>query len=69
MVESESWLEQMLDTCFHLPTLLVGAVAAALLVWQMFGLGFNLGDGFLKVNSSQGSVMIHWDEGCCELNW
>ncbi len=69
MAESQSWLEQILDCCFHLPTLLVAALAAVALVWQMYGLGFNLGDGFIKVNSSQGSVMIHWDEGCCELNW
>lgn len=69
MTESQSWLELILETFFHLPTLLVGAMVAVVVVWQMVGLDFNLGDGFIRVNSSQGSVMIHWDEGCCELNW
>lgn len=69
VTESETWLEQILDLFFHLPTLLLGALVAAVLVWQMYGLGVNLGNGFIKVNSSQGSVRIHWDEGCCELNW
>jgi|GEM_PF-6333077 len=62
-------LEKLLDTFFHLPTLVVMAVLALVVLWHIYGLGFNLGDGFVRLSSNRGSVTVHWVNGCCELLW
>jgi hypothetical protein len=59
----------MLDTFFHLPTLVVMAVLALIIFWQIYGIDFNLGDGFVRLSSNRGSITLHWTGGCCELDW
>ncbi len=62
-------LDKMLDTFFHLPTLIVMAIIALAVLWQIYGIGLNLGNGFLRIDSKQGSITLHWADGCCEVNW
>lgn len=62
-------LDKLLDTFFHLPTLIVLAVIALVVLWQIYGLDFNLGDGFVRLSSYRGGITVHWVNGCCELLW
>ncbi len=64
-----SLFDQLLDTFFHLPTLLVAAIMAVVIVWQVYGIGLNLSHDFIRVSSNQGSLILTWRDGCCELNW
>jgi hypothetical protein len=62
-------LSKALDTFFHLPTLMVIALITLMALWQIYDIGLNLGDGFVRVNSNQGNLTLSWREGCCELDW
>lgn len=62
-------LDETLDTFFHLPTLLVTAIIALIILWQIYGVGLNLGNNFIRVSSNQGSLILSWRDGCCELDW
>jgi len=62
-------LDQFLDTFFHLPTLLVIALATLVMVWGMYDIGFNFGSGFVQLNSNQGQITLYWANGCCDLEW
>jgi hypothetical protein len=61
--------DQLLDTFFHLPTLLVAAIVAVLIVWQVYDFSLNVGSGFIRLDSNQGSTAIYWQNGCCYLDW
>ena len=69
LYELQDSLNKLLDTFFHLPTLIIIAVVILGILWQIYGVGLNLGDGFIRLNSSQGSITLHWIGGCCELEW
>ena len=60
---------EWLDTFFHLPTLITLAVITLVIFWQIYEIGLNLGDGFIHLSSNQGSITLHWMNGCCELDW
>lgn len=62
-------VDETLDTFFHLPTLLVMAVVALVILWQIYGVGLNLGNSFIRLSSNQGSLILNWRDGCCELDW
>lgn len=69
MTRFQKSLEQTLDTFFHLPTLIVLAVIALAVLWQIYGLGLNVGDGFVRLSSNRGGITVHWVNGCCDLLW
>lgn len=62
-------LDQALDTFFHLPTLVMFALIAIILLWQVYDLGLNVTASFIQLNSNRGQVMLHWANGCCDLEW
>jgi hypothetical protein len=62
-------IRPFLDTFFHLPTLIGLALLTLLLLWQLYGVSFYLGSGFVRMNSKQGDLTLHWAEGCCEIFW
>jgi hypothetical protein len=48
---------------------MVIALITLMALWQIYDIGLNLGDGFVRVNSNQGNLTLSWREGCCELDW
>ena len=62
-------IEDVLDTFFHLPTLITVALVAIVLVWQMYQFSLDLGDGFIRLESIQGDITLLWHSGCCQLEW
>jgi hypothetical protein len=62
-------IEEILDTFFHLPTLITVALLAIVIVWQMYQFSLDLGDGFIRLESIQGDVTLLWQTGCCQLKW
>ena len=61
--------DQLLDIFFHLPTLLVTAIVAVIIVWQVYDLSLNVGSGFIRLDSNQGNTAIYWQNGCCYVEW
>ena len=59
----------VLEYLFHLPTLLTIALLATVLVWQLYDVGFALGEGYLRVNTNRGKLAIYWMNGCCDIDW
>jgi hypothetical protein len=62
-------LNKLLDTFFHLPTLMTLAIITLVIFWQIYGIGLNWGNKFIRLNSNRGSITLHWMNGCCELDW
>jgi hypothetical protein len=62
-------LDKLLDTFFHLPTLVVIAVITLVMLWQLYDFDFNLGNDFVRLSSNRGNITLHWTDGCCELDW
>ena len=62
-------LDEVLDTFFHLPTLITIAVIGGLIVWNLYDLGLDYGNGFIRFNSNQGHLNLYWINGCCDLDW
>ena len=59
----------MLDTFFHLPTLITVALVVIAIVWQMYQISLDLGNGFIRLESIQGDITLLWQTGCCQLEW
>jgi bacteriorhodopsin len=59
----------ILEYFFHLPTLFTIALLCIVVVWQLYDVGFALGEGYLRVNTNQGNLAIYWMNGCCDLDW
>ena len=68
-MELTKTLSKLLDTFFHLPTLVVMGVIAGIILWQLYDFGLNLGNSFVRLNSNRGGITLYWAEGCCELDW
>jgi hypothetical protein len=62
-------LDRLLDTFFHLPTLIVLALLAVIIVWQMYQVELDVGAGFIRLKTNQGNITLHWQTGCCHLEW
>jgi hypothetical protein len=62
-------LDQVLDTFFHLPTLITSALVAIVIVWQMYQIQIDFGNGFIRLESIQGDLTLLWQTGCCQLDW
>ena len=62
-------IEQILDSFFHLPTLITVALVTIAIVWQMYQISLDLGDGFIRLESIQGDITLLWQTGCCQLEW
>jgi hypothetical protein len=62
-------LDKLLDTFFHLPTLVVIAIITLVILRQVYDFNFNLGNDFVRLSSNRGNITLHWTDGCCELNW
>lgn len=62
-------LNQILDTFFHLPTLVTIALITVVLVWQLYQINFNVGQGFIRLSTNRGNVTLYWQTGCCRLDW
>jgi hypothetical protein len=62
-------IDNVLDTFFHLPTLITVALVAVVIVWQMYQFSLDLGDGFVRLESIQGDITLLWQTGCCQLDW
>ena len=69
MQKNQADLDQFLDTFFHLPTLITVALVALVIVWQMYQINLELGDGFIRLESIQGNITLLWQSGCCQLHW
>jgi hypothetical protein len=69
LAQLHATLNKILDTFFHLPTLIILTLIGIVLVWRMYGVGFDFGHGFLRLNSNHGNVNLYWTNGCCELDW
>jgi len=61
--------EKFWDTFFHLTTLSVLSLISIIIVWQVYELRFNLGSGFISLNTNRGNIILHWQNGCCDLDW
>lgn len=57
------------EAIIHLPTLAGLAVVSVVLVWQLYGIGFEVGRQFVRLRSDQGNLTFFWDDGCCEIDW
>ena len=68
MTEFEALLNKILDTFFHLPTLIVLAVICIIVLWTVYDVGLDFGDNFIRLNSNRGNVNLYWGNGCCELD-
>jgi hypothetical protein len=62
-------LDKLLDTYFHLPTLLAMAIISVVILWQVTDAGLHRGPGYLRLNTNQGNMTLHWSDGCCDLDW
>jgi len=62
-------LNKILNTCFHLPTLITFALLAMVVVWHLYDTSLYFGPGFLRLYTNQGSVTLDWRAGCCALDW
>lgn len=58
-----------MDTFFHLPTLITAALLAVIIVWQMYQVELEFGAGFIRLETNQGNITLHWQTGCCHLDW
>lgn len=58
-----------MDTFFHLPTLITVALLAVIIVWQMYQVELEFGAGFIRLETNQGNITLHWQTGCCRLDW
>ncbi|RME76547.1 MAG: hypothetical protein D6784_05540 [Chloroflexi bacterium] len=63
-----SW-QIFLDTFFHLPTLITIAMFTVVLVVRLYQVNLDVGDGFLRLSTTAGQVMLYWQNGCCRLDW
>ena len=66
---STELLDHLLDTFFHLPTLLALAIISVVILWQVTDAGLHLGPGYLRLNTNQGNMTLDWSAGCCDLDW
>ena len=69
MSELDTLLNNILDTFFHLPTLIVFAVLGIIILWMVYDVGLDFGDDFIRLNSNRGNINLYWGNGCCELVW
>ena len=69
MVEIQAVLDKILDTFFHLPTLITMALIGIVMVWSLYNIGLEVGDGFIRFNSNVGNINLYWINGCCNLDW
>ncbi|MCP4683795.1 MAG: hypothetical protein GY864_15820 [Desulfobacterales bacterium] len=69
MKKSQDLVDKFLDTFFHLPTLVTIALMSLVIVWQIYEVDFDMGNGFIRLNSNQGNVTLYWHNGCCDLEW
>ncbi len=65
--KQESFITQLFDTLFHLPTLLVLTVVSVVFVWN--DLSLTIGEAFIRLDSNRGNVILHWQNGCCDVEW
>lgn len=68
-IKAQNLLDKILDTFFHLPTLVTIALFTAVLLWQLYDIGFNVTASFIRLNSNRGHVTLYWANGCCDLEW
>lgn len=68
MPQFETWLDKFFDTFFHLPTLFILALLAIAAVWWFYDIGFDVGQGFVRLTSNRGNLGLYWLNGCCDLN-
>ena len=69
LVRLEKLINTVLENFFHLPTFMALAIAAFVLVWRIYDVGFDLGDGVLRLHTNRGNVNLIWINGCCDLDW
>ena len=69
MQKYQAAINNVLDTFFHLPTLITVAMVAIVIVWQIYQFSLDLGDGFIRLESIQGDITLLWQTGCCQLDW
>jgi hypothetical protein len=53
----------------HLPTLVTLALAGVIVIWMLYEMNFDWGDGFIRLNTNRGSINLYWFDGCCDLSW
>ena len=68
MAEFEDLVNKILDTFFHLPTLIVLATICIIVLWTVFDVSLDFGNDFIRLNSNRGNVNLYWGNGCCELD-
>lgn len=69
MSEFRAKLNGLLDTFFHLPTMVIIAIVSLLIVGQIYQVSINLGRGFVRLTSNQGNLTFYWEPDCCRLDW
>ena len=69
MLNLEAKINTFLERFFHLPTFIVLALISVVIAWQLYDVGFDLGDGFIRIYSNRGNINLIWLDGCCELDW
>ena len=69
MTKLENIINTALANFFHLPTFLALAFVAVIVVWRIYDVGLDFGDGFFRLYSNRGNINLIWLDGCCELDW
>ena len=69
MTQADESLNKYLDYLFHLPTLVTVALISLVLVWILFDVGLDAGEGFIRFTTNQGNINLYWIHGCCDLDW
>jgi hypothetical protein len=68
-MKQQTSLAKLLDTFFHLPTLVAIALICVVLLWQLYDIGVGVSSQFIRLNSNHGNIILYWGEGCCQIGW
>ena len=68
MKNLEDTLDKIIETFFHLPTLVVFALIGLIIIWLTYDVSFDVGAGFARLTSNQGAINLYWESGCCVID-
>jgi hypothetical protein len=67
--ELETFIEKVIDTFFHLPTLLIMTLLSLIVLWIAFDMQLEIGQGFARLSTNQGTINLFWIRGCCQIRF
>ena len=68
-IEVETFIEKIVDTFFHLPTLLIMTLLSLAVLWIVFDMRLEVGQGFAQLSTNQGTINLFWIHGCCQIRF